>query len=163
MIEVARAIEGLPYLDPNDPRPQEEPEFFTMAAVAYRCGTPGCIAGWAERLLRCPKGREPPPIHDEREALVGAAERFGITAKQAFWRFDPRFERADVAAMPIEGGHLRRARCGGGWSRVRPRPRTAASRRSGVRARREDALEPIEGTPLGEGRRTQPRRAALLR
>ena len=96
MLEVAGAIEGLPYLDPTDPRPQEEPGFFPMAAVAYRCGTPGCVTGWAEGLRSRSKERQPAPIHDGREVLVGAAERFGITAKQAFWRF----ERADA---PREG------------------------------------------------------------
>lgn len=106
MLEVAQAIEGLPCLDPTDPRPQEEPAFFTMAAVAYRCGTPGCIAGWAERLRPRPKWQEPAPIHDGRSAIVGAAGLFGITAKQAFRLFEPRFVRADIAAMPTEEGFI---------------------------------------------------------
>ena len=46
---------------------------------------------------------------------------------------------------------VQRASCVGGWSRARPRPGTAAGRRSGVRARREDTLEPIGGTPPGKG------------
>ena len=137
MLEVAQAIEGLPCLDPTDPRPQEEPAFFTLAAVVYRCGAPGCIAGWAER-------------HRRRGGAVRHHGEAGVPAVRAAVRARGRRGHADRGGVQ-SAASVRRASCVGGWSRARQGPRTAAGRRSGVRARREDTLEPIGGTPPGKG------------